>query len=431
MSRSGDRALAALLLLFLLLPAAARAEIRITLQNSFIEKYKDRATIDAAYTVDKTHPRPNPPAGDGDLHAAGRAPEIGLAAVAEVMHAASQPDAVDAVRQAERSGRPLAVRGVWRLWCENGGDADHVQGQALQPLATANPPHVFEIHPLLRVGEHDLAGSLQPTDGIAYKDAGQAFRAYEQLPSHVSTADGTTTIATRMAGYDYVEFVIRLDEEPTHLLADGVAVKAAIYDDGGDLLVEERRMVAVAGTAPYARVRALHKGDALHVAGIPRIDLALLSWRLANSARVPGVLDWSLPYEMVLVAVFPDAPGGLDLPSPAPAAAAGDADMARPRITVPVEPLAPAVPADPAGAADEDLVATLLKLLGQSLPSGATRGACTLSTVQRSYCAALTGPQCDQLGGAWKAGEGCPPPAPGQRPRALALPLQPMPTSGG
>src|ERR1700688_5265447 len=72
---------AAALLAALLLPAAARAEIQITLQNAFVEKYKDRATIDAAFTVDKAHARPNPPASDGDLHAAGRAPEIGLAAV--------------------------------------------------------------------------------------------------------------------------------------------------------------------------------------------------------------------------------------------------------------------------------------------------------------------------------------------------------------
>ncbi|MBV8200817.1 MAG: hypothetical protein JOZ15_09365, partial [Acidobacteria bacterium] len=306
--RPASRGVAGIALLLAgLLAAAAQAEILITLQSSFVEKYKDRATIDALFTVDKAPPRPNSPASDGDLHAAGRAPEIGLAAVAEVMNAASLPEAVALVHQAERDGQPLPVRGIWRLWCEHGGDAEHVQGQPLQPFSTTNPPHVFEIHPLLRLGDQDLAGSLQPIAGFTYKDAAQAFHSYEQLSSHLSTGDDTITVATRMAGFNYVEFVVRLNEEPTHLLADGLSVKAAILDTAGELLVHERRIVAAAGTAPYARLRALHKGEVLHVVGVPRIDLSLLSWRVANAAKTPGVLDWSLPYEMVLVAAFADA----------------------------------------------------------------------------------------------------------------------------
>jgi hypothetical protein len=432
--RPGPRGLtaAALWLAGLLLAAAAQAEIQITLQSSFVEKYKDRATIDAVFTVDKAHPRPNPPASDGDLHAAGRAPEIGLAAVAEVMNAALQPEAVALVHQAERGGQPLQVRGIWRLWCEQGGDAEHVQGQPLLPFSTTNPPHVFEIHPLLRVGDQDLAASFQPIAGFAYKDAAQAFHSYEQLSSHISTGDGTTTVTTRMAGFNYVEFVVRLNEEPTHLLADGLSVKAAILDTAGELLVQERRMVTAAGTAPYARLKAMHKGEALHVVGIPRIDLSLLAWRVANSARVPGILDWSLPYEMVLVAAFADTPSGPDV-SPVPALAAappGTSSAAEPghAAALAAEPVAPAIPAAPAaesGAAEADVVTILLRLLGQSLPSGAVRGACTFSTGQRSYCAMLAGPQCDQLGGAWNAGDECPPPDPPLGPVTPSAPPAP------
>lgn len=443
--RSSSGLAAAALLAALLLPAAARAEIQITLQNAFVEKYKDRATIDAAFTVDKAHARPNPPASDGDLHAAGRAPEIGLAAVAEVMNAVLELDAVDLIHQAERGGQPLQVRGVWRLWCEHGGDDEQIQGQPLQPFKTTNPPHVFEIHPLLRIVDLDLAGSFQPIAGFTYKDASQAFQSYERLPSHIATGDGTTTITTRMAGYNYVEFVIRLNEEPTHLLADGLSVKAAILDTAGDLLVHERRMVAVAGTAPYARLKAMHKGEALHVVGLPRIDLSLLSWRVANSGRVAGVLDWSLPYEMVLVAVFADTPTGPDVPpapplqpvtgavpeTPAPRTGSGEPP-------VPVEPVTPAVPAAPANIAESDVMVILLKLLGQSLPPGTVRGACSFSSGQRSYCATLTGPQCDQLGGAFNAGEECPPPDPAlgpvtpnpPAPPPQAPPAPPAPQAG-
>src|SRR5258708_14227856 len=112
---NGFRRLAlALLLGALLPPAAARADVQITLQDTFIERYKDRATLDATYTVDKAHPRANPTAKDGDLHAAGRAPEIGLAAVAEVMNAAAQPDALDRTHQPDRARHPPAVRRVGR-----------------------------------------------------------------------------------------------------------------------------------------------------------------------------------------------------------------------------------------------------------------------------------------------------------------------------
>jgi hypothetical protein len=424
----------------LLLAVAAQAEIQITLQGSFVEKYKNRATIDAVFTVDKAHARPNPPASDGDLHAAGRAPEIGLAAVAEVMNAALQPEAVALIHQAERGGQPLQVRGIWRLWCEHGGDAEHVQGRPLQPFNTTNPPHVFEIHPLLRVGDQDLTGSLQPIAGFTYKDAAQAFHNYEQLSSHISTSDGTTTITTRMAGFNYVEFVVRLNEEPTHLLDDGLSVKAAVLDTAGDLLVHERRMVAAAGTAPYVRLKAMHQGEVLHVVGIPRIDLSLLSWRVANSARVPGILDWSLPYEIVLVAAFADTPTGPDAAAPpavAPGASAapGASPAARPgAAALPAEPVAPALPAasgPEAGAAEGDVVTILLRLLGQSPQPGAVRGACTFSTGQRSYCAMLAGPQCDQLGGAWNAGEECPPPDPPPAPVTPSPPAPPPLVSPG
>jgi hypothetical protein len=451
--RSAGFAGAALVTASLLSAAAARAEIRITLQNGFIDKYKDRATIDATYSIDRTRARPSPPASDGDLDAAGRAPEIGLAAVAGVMNAAQQPEAVELVRQAERSHQPVAVRGVWRLWCEHGGDSEHVQGQPLEPLKTANPPHVFAIHPVLRLGDRDLAGSLQPIAGLAYEDAAQAFRGFEQLPGRITAGAGITTITTRMAGAEYVDFVIRLNEEPTRVLADGLAVRAAILDAQGDLLVDERRMIAVAGTAPYARLRKLHRGDSLHVAGLPRIDLALLAWRVANSGKAPGVLDGSLPYEMVLVAVLPDLardsardsdPALPGSPGPAGTAAAGTPAAATAAGTagapatrpdgagvLPIEPLAPAVPtapavpAVPANLPDSDVVAILLNLLEQNLPPGAVRGACTLSTRQRSYCATLSGSQCAQLGGAFSATEKCPP----ADPAASSAPRDPAPAA--
>ena len=79
----------------------AHAAITITLKNTFIERYKDRATIQTPYVVDKAHKRANTASKDGDLYIAGRGNEIGLATVAEIMNAATEANAVDAIHAIE------------------------------------------------------------------------------------------------------------------------------------------------------------------------------------------------------------------------------------------------------------------------------------------------------------------------------------------
>ncbi len=440
--------------------AAARADVQITLDNAFVDQVKDRATLGATYTVDRTQVGPAAPSGGGTLRAAGRAPEVGLPIVARVLTAAPQRAVTDLFQQAERSGTPLAVRGVWRLWCGQGGDAREVQGQPLAPLDSADPPHVFELHPLLRAGDADLGiRTFRPADGWIFRDASQAFLRYEQLASHITAGDGTTTITTRMAGTEpYVEFVVRLNEAPDRLLVDGLAVKAALLDTAGEILVAERRIVAVAGTPPYERLKALHKGNALHVVGVPRIDLSQVAWRIAHAADTPGVLDWSLPYEMVLVAVFDDSPSGPDITPIAPpegaapkaaaatggppaggAATAGPQGEPTPEATITAPAIAPAEPAAPGHGAEADVITALLQVLARSVPPGAIRGACTFSNGQKSYCASLSGPQCDGLDGAFNAGEDCPatgpqpapttPPATSNPPASDSHDAQPPPDS--
>src|SRR5262245_12811391 len=132
----------------ILVPRLCHVEIEITLKNTFIEKFKNKATIEATYTVDKAHERPNSPSKDGDLHIAGRAPEVGLPAVAEIMNARDEDSSVDAIHAAERSGDPIKITGAWRLLCERGGKSVQVQGARLDKFDTTNPDHVFEIHPV-------------------------------------------------------------------------------------------------------------------------------------------------------------------------------------------------------------------------------------------------------------------------------------------
>ena len=382
-SRIGRRVFSFLAAYAILLPLAAYADIEITLKNSFIEKFKNRVTIDANFTVDTAHKRPNPPNKDGDLHAAGRAPEIGLPAVAEVMNARFEQPALDLIHQSESSGEPVQVRGVWRIWCEHGGDISFKQGDPLQPFTTTNPDHVVEVHPLLKVGDEALEGSFKPIDGFTYKDADQAFISYEKLKSHIKPGPSTTTITTTMAGFNYVEFSLRLNEDPTHEVEDGLTVQAAVLNLDGDLLVRNRRMVFAAGTQPFERVKAMRKGDVLHVVGIPRIDLSLVSYRASHTAQKPGILDWSLPYEMVIVAAFDDTPE----PEDAVANSTG----------------APSV--QPAVRSESDVIESLAKMLSERRPGNS--GACVFTVGTKVFCVVIAKDECDQIGGTWQAGKTC------------------------
>jgi len=57
----------------------SNAPISLTLQNSFIAEFKDRATMDGVQLlVDQAHERANPASKDGDLHVAGRSDRVGL-----------------------------------------------------------------------------------------------------------------------------------------------------------------------------------------------------------------------------------------------------------------------------------------------------------------------------------------------------------------
>jgi len=292
------------LLCALALGPPASASIEITLKNSFIEEYKNRATVEAHFVVDKAHEKPNAPSKDGDLHVAGRADEVQLPIVAEIMNAKFEKDAQALIHGAEGTGTPIRVTGAWRLWTEHGGDSTQTQGKPLDPFTTTNPDHVFEIHPVTRVGDEGVEDSFKPIRGYKYKDAFDAFQRYENVRSEIGCGTTSSTITTGMAGYNYVDFVMELAEDPTHEVADGLTVFASVLDRDGDLLVRNRRMVFAKGTPPEQKVRTMKAGNRLRVLGIPRISLTLVSWRCENAASRPEVLHWNLPYEIIVVAVL-------------------------------------------------------------------------------------------------------------------------------
>lgn len=292
------------LALLVLLASVVRAEITIVLQNGFIDHYKRRVTIDTQYTVDKAHKHPNPAKKDGDLHIAGRAEEVKLPIVAEIMNAKDAPEAVKLIHDVEGTGETVPLSGAWRLWCEHGGDSDQIQGDPLDPFTTTNPPHVFEIHPITRLKDFDLLSTLKPIKGFDTKDAHDAFTKYESIRCRIIPGENTTTLVTTMAGYNYVEFIMELNSTPKEV-DDGLMVYCKVRDLNDELLVRNRRMVMVKDSAVEKHTRGKLPGTKLHVLGLPRIDLSLVAWRVKTAAEGrTEVLTWGLPYEIIVVGFY-------------------------------------------------------------------------------------------------------------------------------
>jgi hypothetical protein len=293
------------LLVACILACPARSEIVIVLQNGFIKQNKRRVTIEADFTVDKAHKRPNPPAKDGDLHVAGRSEQIKLPTVAEIMNARDDREAVKIIHDAEGTDRTVRMSGVWRLWCEHGGNSEQIQGKELDAVTSTNPDHVFEIHPITKLNDRDLLHTLKPIPGYSPKDAQDAFTKYEGLRCRIVPGDDTTTVITTMAGYNYVEFVMEIVEVPQDSDDGGLLAMCSVRELDGELLVRKRRMVMAKGSQVEQKVRGKPIGTRAHVLGIPRMNLSLLQWRLdqAKEGRT-DVLSWGLPYEIIVVGFF-------------------------------------------------------------------------------------------------------------------------------
>jgi hypothetical protein len=294
--------------IFLLTTQASIADDILELNRSFVEKFKNRLTISATYMVDAAHKRPNPASKDGDMHVAGRAIEIGLATVAEIQNAKDVPDAVNAVKGVEGSGRTIPITGVWRIWPEHGGDNSHIQqsgpGPQFQGSGPTNPPHVFEIHPILKIQGQDLSSTLRPIEGFEAKDAEQAFARYERGSFEITPSEDRVRMRMNMVGFNYVKFLMKVRKR-FNREEDGEFISAGIYSEEGELVVHDRRVGFVAGTAPDDKQKSVKVGECILVLGIPRIDLALVAWRIQHGG---DALRWHMPYEIVAVGVYDDDP---------------------------------------------------------------------------------------------------------------------------
>lgn len=281
--------------------------VRFTLNRSFVERYKDRVTIETSFTVDDASGGPAPGLFDGDMHFAGRAPEIGLRVVAEVANAAEQDSARALVKGAGRSHRPIQVTGAWRLWPEHALGAPEVQGPDVPPLENPFPDHVFEVHPVTRLGGLGLLDTFHSVEGYRAGAAKRTFGIYQGARLALRVTPETITFDSPPSLYNDVHFLLRVSALEQQIVPGGRFVTASALDLDGNLLVEGLRMVFIAGTAPERMVREARPGTRLHVWGLPRVSFAEVSRRAREAGSAPGVLEGSLPYELVILGVYPEA----------------------------------------------------------------------------------------------------------------------------
>jgi hypothetical protein len=303
-------------LLWLAGPGAGDDTI-IRLKKDFIEKYKRHVTIDTTLTVDKVG-KTHTPSEDGDVHMAARAPEVELALVAEIKNVKDVTPTLDRAKQVAQDRTPVPVTGVWRFWCEHTSNKPHIQGDELSRFHTSNPSHVFELHPVVKFDGASLLDTIKGIDGYKYKDATRAFLQYENTMCRLKDNGDTVTIRTRQAGYNHVEFILQsVDDEIGGLkVDDGRFMFASVRDLDGELLVRKVRMAFVKDTAAEKVARNLKHGDRVRVVALPRISLSLISWRIANANKPEwkdfDVLEWHLPYEMIVIATTGEVTQGDD-----------------------------------------------------------------------------------------------------------------------
>ncbi len=276
----------------------------VVLKKAWVNKYKDRATIDASFMVDHAHKRPNAPKNDGDMHVAGRSSQdVGLPMVAEVMNAA-KPIATQAltdIHSVEGQEKVVEIDGAWRLWFEHPADSQ-IQFASVPPAANTNPDHSFEIHPITKFGSDDLTQTFLPIPGFTPYDAEKAFGAYEKLTITVQSTSSAITLTAKKSGYNYVQFTMKLIGTPKKLSDGGYAVFADVIGTNDDTIASKVRMIFVPGTLPCNQLvsQKLGDGDEMDVIGIPRVNLNAV-WTFVSAAGTNGATR-KLPYEMIIVA---------------------------------------------------------------------------------------------------------------------------------
>ena len=281
-------------------------QVTTRFNRPFIEANRNRIVLETGFLVDVVSRMINPAAFDGDLHVAGRSSNIGLRLVAEIKNASGQKEAVSLLRAAEGTDRPVRVVGVWRYWPEHAIGLPHRQGEPAAPLTNANPDHVFELHPVIRVEGLDLSSSLVPVEGFRPGSPPATIASYREARVTIRV-EGSRVFVESPAGLaNDLHFWMELHDDARET-PDGRFVTGRVRDREGALLVDSIRMVFVRGTPPDEIGRGLRPGTVRRVWGLPRISFEGLYRVIQDIGADTMPRTIPLPYELIILGFYDES----------------------------------------------------------------------------------------------------------------------------
>jgi hypothetical protein len=300
--------------LLALLAAAALAcpaqAAEVLLKRKFVEVNRNRATLRVGFILDHAKSSPNAIADDGkdgDLHMAGRASKVGLPMVAELVNARMEPQALQYIKQQAGQTAEGPLEGVWRLWFEHPSAGLQVQQPTVPKPSSTNPDHVFEIHPITRIGTFNVLGSLQPIPGFTAYDAEKAFEHYEDLKVTVQRIKGGVVLKSPKAKFNYAQFTVRFKGKPKKYDDCRIVLADVLDNEGHSIVAGPRRMVFVDGANYAIDWTTAKAGDEHRLLGIPRVNLAEV-YALLQTLKIGEAKPLAAPYEMIVVAKLPNSP---------------------------------------------------------------------------------------------------------------------------
>lgn len=315
----------AVLTLMLLAVSASAQEFTLVIDNDFVRAHHNRVTTDVRFTPVGAQTNAHSPANDGEVHISGTAVmadtgrALGFATVAEIMLAAQYEGRgghLQFIADEARAGRPIRMRGVWRLWGEHG---DSFFNQGTFPASAtwnpqSNPPHIFEIHPvtqIVRGGRQvsflgDFRFLLGFNDLNNVRRTRGAFGLFERMRCRIVPGARTTTITGSRQQFNFVQFVAELRGRPEVAAGgDGVFMRADILDQtgrgasGAEPLAGDVRLVFTAGTAPTAELQRIRGDGRMRLVGFARISLTPVNDAITSGRAFEG----KFPYEIVVTSL--------------------------------------------------------------------------------------------------------------------------------
>ncbi len=282
------------------------AEMSVWIRKDFVNKYRRRVTFEGAFKVDHAQPSVNSIKNDGDIHVVTTCPEVGLPMVSEVMNARLVPDCVQLLQDSQGTGNLISFAGVWRLWMEHPGTSQRQFSNNVIDGPVTNPDHVFEIHPLTKVGDFDLLSTIariKDQDKEYEYHPAEKFVPYFKSQKFNVVKDGDfVKITGPKAIYNYVGFKFKKLTSEIFEVEDGYFIYASILDKSEKVLERKVRLALVNGTAVANEIKQTAVDRVSEVMATTRISLSTVSYQASHKKAA----NRSLPYELVVLGTTSD-----------------------------------------------------------------------------------------------------------------------------